>query len=202
MEEERNPMVVTKAVRVRFLNADNRYEELNIQAGGAGPVPLAFGEVSDYMEISAGFQDVLVTGVRSRNIYLQKAVPFWGGLSYTLAIIPSVNGMDVLPIMDINFNLFQKTTGCVRMANLSFGSTPYDLLLYGGRMVFDDVVFKEVTPCRAFLPGNKDFYMKSTLGYEPLVSLAMEIEAGHMYTIYVMGSPRQDEGFRILVLEN
>ena len=111
--------------------------------------------------------------------------------------------------------------GCLRVANMSYENSAFDVLLYGGETVFRDVRFKEVTPMKQARPGEYDFYITNAarigvireipiivignfrpgnMASEPLLSFGVDIEEGGRYTCYIIGNSWSSANLRVVTV--
>ena len=149
------------ASSARFLHAAYGYPPFRIQVDRIRAVNwLEYGSVSSYRRIAAGYHTVTVTGTDG-YIYIQKTMPFQAGIPTTIAVINTAGGLDLLQIVDSccppggGFSNF-------RVSNLARNSTPLDVLLADGRVVYADVRFKETTPFKRIRPGEYQFFFADT----------------------------------------
>ncbi|WP_343249546.1 DUF4397 domain-containing protein [Diplocloster hominis] len=212
--------------QVRFLNAATNNLPLNISIGNRMAASnLRFGNISSYETISDGFRPVtIVSAVGPRMVFYNQTLPFVAGEKITMVVIDSSNGLDLVRVSDLGCQNMPRNTGCFRMANMSYNNSAYDLMLYGGDVVFTDVRFKEVTPFKQARPGEYEFYMTNTARYgnvlreipviiitnarppynsgEPLLSFVTTINAGEMYTAYVIGNTWSAFNLRVVMVQN
>lgn len=199
---------------VRFLNSAVGYSvgirisSLLVCSG------LSFGELTNYNLIPDGFRTVRLTDENSPStLYLQKSVPFRAGDVITLVIVRTATGLDLVQVSDAPCVNRPTGTACIRMANMSFDAPGLDLILDGSKLVFTDVLYKEVSMFKQARPKRYVFTIASTvhiptpydsdietidevpqlvpayiLGVRPAVTFSLTARAGLMYTIYVIGS--------------
>ena len=188
---------------VRFFHAASETEALQVSVDDTLFVPdLPYRTVTGYGPVKEGFVTITLSGTRTRRVYLQKTLPFFLPIKYTVAIIQTDNGLDLKQIFDYLCPLFPAAFGCVRAANLAYGTGPIDFFLYGSKLVFADVTFKEVAPFKPFSPGEYGFYL--TPGQEednPLLSVLADVEAGTMYTMCVINSTWSPEALDVVILD-
>lgn len=218
--------------RVRFLHAAPQEGSFNISIGSVRVASnLSFGNFSEYRFVPDGFRVITIMTARSpRMILFQRSLPFRAGDIITLAIINTVNGIELSQISDRGCSR-SNGTSCLRMANLVYNSPPLDLLLNDFRVVFSDVRYKETTAFSRIRPGNYGFFLSQTPGVPtpfmddveimediprmvseryfpgygevvPLISLLLRVRPNTMYTIYVLGGVESPSDLQVLVAEN
>jgi len=149
---------------------------------------LAFGDLSDYGPAASDFLKVTVSGVRTRNIYLQKTLPFFSPGAFTVALIPGSMGMDLLPIPDGLCTLPGPAFGCIRTVNLTDDPFLYHFHLYGKRLLFSDVTFRHVTNYKQIKEGTHGVYLTIPGSSAPQIPSVFPLQAGDLCTCYVYGS--------------
>lgn len=208
--------------RVRFLNAAYGYPSLRVSVSGSRFVNrLGYASVTGYGRVRAGYQTVTVSNSSGR-VYLQRSLPFQAGGVSTVAVIRTAGGL----------NLFQIADACCRpsngwanfrVGNLAYNTSPLDILMSDGRVVYSDLRYKEVAPFRRIMPGTYRFFYADTnlapmpfpLGIETLDpawldtyppqetfgSVYLNISGGENYTVYLLqnGSGRNNIQNLILV---
>ena len=188
---------------IRFFHAAADTEALQVSVDDTLLLTeLPYRTVTGYAELKTGFLTITLAGTRTRRVYLQKTLPFFLPIKYTLAIIQTDNGLDLRQIFDYMCPLFPAGFGCLRAANLAYKSGPLDFFLYGNKLVFADVTFKEVTPFKPFRPGEYGFYLAPGQEEEnPLLSILTDVEAGTMYTMCVINGTWGPEALDVVVLD-
>lgn len=149
---------------------------------------LAFGDLSDYESAVSGFLTVTVSGVRTRNIYLQKTLPFFSPGAFTVALIPGSMGMDLLQIPDGLCTLPSPAFGCIRTVNLTDDPSLYHFHLYGKRLLFPDVTFRHITTYKQIKEGTHGVYLTLPSSNAPQIPSVFPLQAGDLCTCYVYGS--------------
>ena len=187
---------------LRFFHAASETEALRISVNDSLFTPeLAYRAVSPYFPVPLGFASVTLSGTRTKRVYLQKTLNLFVPISYTAAVIETANGPDLLLMADTPCPLSSPEFGCIRAANLAFGSPPLDFFLYGSRLMFADVNFKEVTPFKPLKPGEYGFYMTPGQDMDsPLLSILTDMEAGGMYTMCVLSGSWRPDALDVMLL--
>ena len=208
--------------QVRFLNAVGGYQPFQIFIGNRLVVnSLDFGALTTYGRIADGFQIISAVGPDG-YIYLQKSLPFRAGEAQTVAIINTASGIDFLQIVDGSCSR-PSNMSCLRMCNLAINSSPMDLFLYDGRMVYSDVCYKEVTAFKTIRPGEYQFYIADTaisprnavtdietigstvstlVQPQVLVSFFLNVNANATYTVYALRRDPNSNEVQILIIED
>ena len=208
---------------VRFLNAAYGYAPFRIFVQNTRMVRLLnYAAASSYLRIPAGYQTVTVTGANG-YIYLQKTLPFPQNARSTVAIVNTAGGLDLLQIPD-TCCAPARGYGGFRVSNLARNSTPLDVLLADGRVVYADVRFKETTSFKQIRPGSYQFYFAETslmpmpdyqdietldaafIGTSPAVQTAatlyLRVRQSVQYTVFLLSSGSATNAVQTLVLEN
>ena len=214
---------VNQFATVRFLNAATNNLPMNVSIDNRQVVGgLQFGEVSSYSRVGDGFRTVVITSASGpRMIFYNRTIPFIAGSRTTYVIVDTVNGLDLVYVPDQSCRNMSRELGCLRVANMSYENSAFDVLLYGGETVFRDVRFKEVTPMKQARPGEYDFYITNAarigvireipiivignfrpgnMANEPLLSFGVDIEEGGRYTCYIIGNSWSSANLRVVTV--
>lgn len=217
---------------VRFLNGVSDGQPLRITVGPRLiATRLNTGAVTGYFGVMPSFRVVtLYSADRPWVVLYQASIPFTAGERFTLAVVRSGGGYDLVRVDDRPCGNRFTDRACIRCINLVYNSPGLDVILTDGRVVFSDVRFKEVTTYRRARSGEYDMYIAQTPyslpstytdietvedmpmavsdyylpGYgvvEPLVSFYVEARAGAMESIYVMGNWNTSRVLRVKTLE-
>ena len=195
------------SARVRFLNAAFNYPPLRISVSNSRFVNrLGYAAVTNYGRVRAGYQTVTVSNPSGR-IYIQKSMPFQADGLSTIAVIKTSGGLDLLQIAD---RCCPPSNGSssFRVGNLAYNSSPMDVIMSDGRVIYGDLRYKEVSAFRRILPGTYQFFyantsltpMPSGLEIEPLDpawlgvyppqetfgSLTLSVSGGEVITVYLL----------------
>ena len=211
----------SRCCRVRFFHAAPQSGPVNISIGGQRVASnLAFGNFSSYYCFAEGFRTVTILNASNgRTVLLRKTVPLGAGELLTFVIVnnASTGALELSRISDIACSGQMGGYGCLRMANFLMGDTAVDLLSNDGSVLFSDVRYKEVTMARRLGAGRYGFYVVNTPplvqprvsrnylpGYgefEEVLSFALRVRQGVMYTAYLIGQANTDE-IQVVVAEN
>lgn len=211
---------------VRVLNGAANYGELSVMVGeDVVAESLPFGTSTQYKKIPDGFRIVTVLAARyPKRVLSRQVVPFVAGMSFTIALINTVNGIGIQVITDIPCRVMTKKMACLRMVNLSYNSGALDLLLDDGRVVFSDVRFKEVTQYKRANVGKYNFKVVNSpnrpmpivmdiaiindLTYQmnekwsSLLEFSIDMKENIMYTLYIIGNDGYLPSLQPYILEN
>ena len=219
---------------VRFLNAAAGYEPFRVTIGNRlVSNSLAYGTLTGYGRVMDGFRTVTISNPYApTSIFYRQTIPFSAGELITLAIVRTNTGLDLVRISDIPCRNRPMGRACIRAVNLNYGSPALDVLLNDGRMVFNDVRYKEVTNFKMARPQDYGFYIAQTSyvpspyfqdietveetpmaapgyflpGYgsvSPLTSFYVDAKRNGVYTIYILGMWNyQNPNIRVKVVED
>ena len=207
--------------RVRFLNAAYGYPALRISvANSRFASRLSYASVTGYGRVRAGYQTVTVSNPSGR-VYLQRSLPFQANGITTVAVIRTARGLDLLQIGD---SCCPPSGGCAsfRVGNLAYNSSPLDVIMSDGRVVYSDLRYKEVAPFRSIAPGSYRFFyadtnltsMPDSMGIESLDpawldiyppqetfgSLYLNISCGERCTVYLLQNGAGRNNIQNLIL--
>ena len=226
-------LIVPGYCTVRFLNAAAGYEPFRITIGNRlVSNSLAYGTMTGYGRVMDGFRTVTVSNPNApTSVFYRQTIPFSAGELITLAIVRTNTGLDLVRISDIPCRN-RNGRACIRAVNLNYGSPALDVLLNDGRMVFNDVRYKEVTTFKQARPQDYGFYIAQTSfvpnpyfqdietveetpmaapGYflpgfgsvSPLSSFYVDAKRDGVYTIYILGMWNyQRPNVRVKVVED
>ena len=147
--------------RTRFLNAAYGYSAFRVSVGGSAFASrLGYASITGYGQVRAGYQTVTVSGPNG-YIYVRKSMPFQSGGLTTTAIIRTSAGLDLLQIPD---RCCPPSGGysSFRVGNLAYNSSPLDVVMTDGRVVYGDLRYKEVPAFRRIVPGRYQFFYADT----------------------------------------
>lgn len=208
---------------VRFLHAAYSYAPFRIYVQNTRMVRLLnYDAATNYLQAPAGYQTVTVTGANG-YIYLQKTLPFPQATRFTVAIVNTASGLDLLQIPDTCCTPTHGYGG-FRVSNLAYNSTALDVLLADGRVVYADVRFKETTAFKQIRPGIYQFFFAETnlmpmpdyldietldsafIGTSPAIQTAatlyLTVRPSVQYTVFLLASGSSVNAIQTLVLEN
>lgn len=211
---------------VRVLNGAANYGELAVMVGEDTVADsLPFGTSTQYKKVPDGFRIVTVLAARyPKRVLYRQIVPFVAGMSFTIALVNTVNGIGIQVITDIPCRTMTRKMACLRMVNLSYNSGALDLLLDDGRVVFSDVHFKEVTQYKRANVGRYDFKVINSPNrpmpivmdiaiindltyrmngkWNSLLEFSIDMKENTMYTLYIIGNDGYLPSLQPYILEN
>lgn len=184
---------------IRFLNAAVGYNPFVISVNNRTAVDtLEYAEVSEYGRISSGYQTITVAG-RNGYIYITKQIRVTVGATMTIAIVNTAGGLDLVEINDSS--CYTPLGGsCLRACNLSHNAGPLTVSTYSGNIVFQNVMFKEVTNYVRVIPAHYDIYVASA--NEVLLSTDLTVRSNAQYTIYMFNWNESPTAIRTLIIED
>lgn len=174
---------------IRFLHAAVGYGPLNVLIGNKPVVNhLQYGEVSSYFIETDEIKTINVVDARMRRMTIASETFFFGEDEvYTIGFINGMNGLSMYLIPDISCRNPRNSRSCVRAVNLSYNSPALDITAQAGEIRFEDIRFKTISAYRQMQPGAQEFYVSETLSGALVFQITQEIEAGKLYTLYVIG---------------
>ena len=213
--------------QVRFLNASTSGLTLDVYIDGQNIFSGSdFATVSSYIRVTDGFHAVTVRRTNGQ-IYYQQTIAFVSGERITMVILDAVSGVTLTRVSDMGCTNIPTGYGCLRIANMSYAGSSYDVRTFNNQTAFAGIGYKEVTSYKQTSRGNYTFfvtgsqYSVSTLGELPVLVLAsivgvscptctvanplltfnVNVRAGRAYTCYIIGNPWSGL-FRVYVLED
>lgn len=216
----------TRKANVRILNGAANYGPVTVNIGTKTITSgLPFGAATQYETVEEGFRIITVLDSNASNqVLYRQVVPFVAGISTTIALINTINGLGIQVITDIPCIDIQNKLSCLRMVNLSYNSRPLDLILEDGRVVFSDVRFKEVTQYKRANVGTYNFKVINSpnrpmpivtdialvndlvyrIGgkWNTLLEFSIDMKANILYTVYIIGNDGYMPSLQAYILEN
>lgn len=189
---------------IRFLHAAVGQPAVRISIGSKPLVQqLSYGEVSSYFTETDGFKRINVSSVGNGRVAVyQEIFLFFDGDVYTIAIVNSRNGIGLFPISDAPCGNRRQNFSCVRAANLSYNAPAMDVALADGMVSFDDLRFKNVSTYKQVLRGYREFYVSEAESGAMALTETKQIEAGKMYTMYLLGDAYVYPGIQAIFTED
>ena len=128
------------------------------------------------------FVTVTLAGARSTRISLKKTL---------------------LLLCDASCPEFPEDSGVLRAVSLAFGAPPLDLYLFGNRLLFPSVSFKEATCFKPIPAGEYGLYLTPEQDMDsPLLSVLISLEAGSQQTLCILNGSWQPEALDVMMLPN
>ena len=145
--------------QVRFLNASTNGINLDAYIDGreffSGST---FATVSTYLNVSDGFHTVTIRRSNGQ-IYYQQTMAFVAGEKVTLVILDSASGVTLAKVSDMGCSNIPSGYGCLRVANMSYSGSSYDVRTFQNQIAFGGVGYKEVTSYKQAAAGNHTFFV-------------------------------------------
>lgn len=217
---------VTLFGQARFLNASTNGATLDAYIDGQNVFSgSSFATVSVYLQVSDGFHTVTIRKTNGQILY-QQTLAFVAGEKITLVILDTANGVTLAKVSDMGCTNVPSGYGCLRVANMSYSGSGYDVRTFQNQIAFSGVGYKDVTSYKQAAAGNHTFFVTgsqlsvTSFGELPVILLAafaagscpgctvanpiltfsVSVEAGKAYTSYIIGNPWSNL-FRVYTLE-
>lgn len=202
--------------QVRFLNASTNGINLDVLIDGQNLFSgSTFATVSNYNRVSDGFHTVTVRRTNGPILY-QQTLAFVSGERVTMVILDTNNGgVTLTKVSDMGCSNIPSGSGCIRVANMSYNGSNYDVRLFNNQIVFAGIKYKEVTSFKQATSGTYTFFVTnsqfdvSTFNElprlvftvitgticpgctvnNPLLTYTINVQAGRAYTSYIIGNP-------------
>lgn len=208
---------ITYYGQVRFLNASTNGMNLDVLIDGQNVFSgSTFATVSTYIQISDGFHTVTVRRTNGPILY-QQTLAFVSGENVTMVILDNAGGVTLAKVSDMGCTNVPSGYGCLRVANMSYSGSSYDVRLFNNQVVFAGVGYKEVTSFKQASAGNYTFFVTNSqtnitsfnelpmlvfaaiIGStctgsgcaisNPLLTYSINVQPGRVYTSYIIGNP-------------
>lgn len=221
------PPSVSYYGQVRFLNASTNGMTLDVLIDGQNVFSgSSFATVSNYSQISDGFHTITVRRTNGPILY-QQTLAFVSGEWVTMVILDHSGGVTLTKVSDMGCTNVPSGYGCLRVANMSYNGSSYDVRLFNNQVVFAGVGYKEVTSFKQASAGNYTFFVTSAqynlsafnelptlvlaaiIGSSctncaisnPLLTYNVNVQPGRIYTSYIIGNPWSNQ-YRVFTLED
>ena len=171
MSPPADPLLPTPGfARVRLLFAAVGYNPVNISVGRQRLITgMSYGELSDYTYVEDGFRTFTVSLAKApRQILVRKTIPLRSEGNLTLALVNTIDGVDLLPISDSLCTNRPGGRACFRVVNLSPNSQSVDVQLTDGRVIYSDLQYKEAGAFKRVRPGRYHFQIFPTRQHLPM----------------------------------
>lgn len=213
--------------QVRFLNASTGDYTLDVLIDGQNVFSGSdFATVSSYISVSDGFHSITVRRTRGTILY-QQTLAFVSGERVTMVILDNAVGVTLTKVSDMGCTNVPSGYGCLRVANMTYNGSSYDVRLFNDQVLFASVGFKEVTSFKQASAGNYTFFVTSAQSSitsfnelpvlifgsiirgncvgcainNPLLTYNVNVRAGGAYTSYIIGNPWSNM-YQVLTLED
>ncbi len=161
---------------------------------------LIYGAFTDYIEVITGNYNVKIYAagtttapVLSKNIFVPPEE------IYTVAAIGLLPNIDLLPIPETKV-MDSDNMVYIKFAHLSPNAGPVDIVLADGKILFENISYKEFTdyikvPAGTYILEARPTGTQTTALYVPNVKL----KAGRFYTVYAVGLVKGSPGIQALI---
>ena len=210
--------------RVRFLNASTSGRTLDVYIDGRNIFSGSeFATISSYIRVTDGFHTVTVRRTNGPALY-RRTLSFISGEKVTMVLLDTPGGITLSRVSDMGCTNIPAGYGCLRVANMSYSGSSYDVMLYNTHsVVFRGLNYQSVSSYKQAAAGSYQFYLtNSSTGSlmqelpaliigtvisgsfinEPLLSYQVDITAGNKYTSYIIGNTWSSSGLRLITLED
>ena len=218
---------VTYYGQVRFLNASTNGMTLDVLIDGQNVFSgSTFATVSNYIQISDGFHSVTVRRTNGPILY-QQTVAFVSGERVTWVILDHSGGVTLTKVSDMGCTNVPSGYGCIRVANMSYNGSAYDVRLFNNQIAFANVGYKEVTSFKQASAGNYTFFITNSqvnvttfnelpmlvfavitgtpcpgcAVNNPVLTYSVNVRPGRVYTSYIIGNPWSNM-YQVFTLED
>ncbi|MBQ7795562.1 MAG: DUF4397 domain-containing protein [Lachnospiraceae bacterium] len=218
---------ITYYGQVRFLNASTNGMNLDVLIDGQNVLSgSTFATVSNYVPVTDGFHTVTVRRTNGPILY-QQTLAFVSGERVTMVILDNSSGVTLTKVSDMGCTNVPSGFGCLRVANMTYSGSSYDVRLFNNQVVFAGVGFKEVTSFKQASTGNYTFFVTNSqvnvttfnelpqliftvitgtscpgcAVNNPLLTYSINVQAGRTYTSYIIGNPWSNM-YQVFTLED
>ena len=213
--------------QVRFLNASTYGINLDVLIDGQTVFSgSTFATVSTYADVSDGFHSITIRRTHGPILY-QQTLAFVAGERVTMVILDTSTGVTLTKVSDMGCTNVPAGYGCLRVANMSYNGSSYDIRLFNNQVVCAGVGYKEVTSFKQTSAGNYTFFVTTgqvsltsfneipvliftaitggnCIGCainNPLLTYSINVQAGRAYTSYIIGNPWSNM-YQVFTLED
>lgn len=217
---------VTYYSQVRFMNASTNGLNLDVYIDNQNVFSgSTFATVSVYVRVSDGFHTVTVRRTNGPILY-QQMLAFISGEKSTMVILDTSSGVTLTKVSDMGCTNVPSGYGCLRVANMSYTGSNYDVRTFNNQVAFSGVGYKEVTSYKQTSAGSYTFFVTnsqvsfgsfnelsviiltalvgscSSCGVSnPLLTFNINVQARRAYTSYIIGNPWSNL-FQVYTLED
>ena len=161
---------------------------------------LSYREFTRYISVSPGAYVITVfpTGTRVNPVITQ-TISVAAGSIYTLAAVNRLQNIALQVIPDPRISILPYRT-YVRVVHLSPNAPTVDITLPDGRVLFDDVSYRQVTPYIQVAPQNYTLQARVAATGEIVLNVPnVNLRPGNIYTVYVIGLAGEQPGLQVLI---
>lgn len=201
---EQRPMVppqIPDTSYVRILHASPDAPPVDIYINNMKTVSnLAYKDFTEYLQLAPGRYNVKVfpTGQRN-NPVINTNVDIPPRAILTVAAVDKLENIGLLPIEDTPLPTGQGRA-YIRFGHLSPSAPKVDIRLPNGKVIFENVEFKEVTDYISAYPGNYglEVYVAGTDQRVLQVPNVM-LKPNRIYTVYAVGLVGEEPPLEVLI---
>lgn len=213
--------------QVRFLNASTSGMTMDVLIDGRNVFSgSTFATVSNYTQISDGFHTVTVRSTNGPVLY-QQTLAFISGERVTMVILDNSSGVTLTKVSDMGCTNVPAGYGCIRVANMSYSGSSYDVRLFNNQIAFANVGFRDVTSFKQASAGNYTFFVTNSqvnvttfnelpmlvfavitgtpcpgcAVNNPILTYSVNVRPGRVYTSYIIGNPWSNM-YQVFTLED
>lgn len=158
---------------IRFLNAVDSSDAYNFNVDGRDAASgVVYGGFTDYITVPSGIHKISAALAQSPPAAPGTSlnIPFESEEKSTLILVRTGEGLEILKVDEDGCNHLTNSTGCMKAANMSFGTKAYDIIRNDGETVFGDLRFMDVTPFKQAEAGGYDLYVVESVPNKAAVS--------------------------------
>ncbi len=180
------------SARVRILHASPSTPTVDIQLDGSPAIAhLPYGQVSDYVELSADRHAMRAFATGSidwrdlaLDTHLAKLAP---RQEYTVAVVGEPKALQAVVLHD-SVQVPGLGRAHIRLLHASPDAPALDVVARGGRALFDLVSFTQVTPFRELDTGTYTLEVRRSHHPEVIARLTeYPLSGDHLYTLVALG---------------
>ncbi len=93
------------------------------------------------------------------QIYYQQTIAFVSGERLTMVILDTVSGVSLTRVSDMGCTNVPAGYGCLRVANMSYAGSSYDVRTFNNQTAFAGIGYKEVTSYKQTSSGTYTFFV-------------------------------------------
>ncbi|MFA9397990.1 MAG: DUF4397 domain-containing protein, partial [Clostridiaceae bacterium] len=161
---------------------------------------LAFSNFTEYIPVTKGMYNIKVYAVgTTKNPVIDQDVFLPGYKIFTIAAIGKLENISLKSISDTR-KILKPGKSMVRFIHLSPNAPEVDVTLPDGKIVFDNVSYKEVTDYLEIEPGLYRFDVKlSSNGDNVLTVPNVRLKSDKIYSIYAIGLAGDEPALQVVI---
>ncbi len=159
---------------------------------------VAFGDLSDYLEIDAGSHEIDVVPAAGGDSVIDATLDLDGDTDYTVLAIGELADIELLALVDRNRSVEDRTQ--LRFVHASPDAPAVDVRVVDGPTLFSDVEFGEASDYVGVDASTYDIDVIPSGADEPALSLwDVDLQAGETVTVFATGTLADDSLDAMLV---